>query len=208
MRAWSPILASLVLLGCHARFKRHAPDLAVMRAEVITLAGPDVDLGRVGGGTALALAYDIGQTLREAAIERSIAEKVDAEQVNDAFLDGFAATLGDGPPFAFDPDAPHVLRFELVDWGLESFGWGIDGRFNYDLIVHGYRSDGRKIYRARFSCQTGAGAVGWTENLPVAGPAHPDRIRNLDRRTVQAIFDEAARDCGRQVVERMRYHAG
>lgn len=198
----------LLAVGCHARFKKHASELDAMRVEVITLSGPDVDLGRTGGVGVLAMAYDVSQSIREGSIELAIAQKVDTESVNAAFLRGFTSALGDGPPVAFDPASGHVLQFELVDWGLETFGWGSPGVFNYDLVVHGFRDDNKKIYRARFNCRTTAGAAGWAERSPFIGADHPDKIRNLPDADVQAIFDATASSCGQQVVQKMRYHAG
>lgn len=202
------LLAIPLVVGCHARFKKHAPELGAMRAEVITVSGPNVNLGRAGGDSILALAYDISQSLREGGIAMSIAQKVDPESVNAAFLDGFSAALADGPPVAYDPSSGHVLQFELVDWGLETYGWGSPGVFNYDLVVHGFRDDNKKIYRARFNCRTNAGAAGWVEQSPFVGANHPEKIRNLPDAEVQAIFNATAADCGRQVVRKMRYHAG
>lgn len=171
------------------------------------MSGPSVVTPTLGGNDLISLAFDLAQTARAGSIARAIATKVDPEQVNRAFEAGLAEQLGDGPPFAYDPDADAVLQFELVDWGMEMWNFGSPGVFDYDLVVRGYRADGRRFYRARVRCATDAGVAGWVETSPFLRASNPEKIRNLPAAEVQGIFDATAMDCGRYAVARMRYHA-
>lgn len=208
MRTLLPLLAIPLLVGCHGRFKKHAPDLGSVRGEVITVSGPSVLLPRSAGTDVVSVVFDVTQTVREGNIAAHIADKVDPEQVNAAFLAGFQQQLGDGPPFAYDASAGNVLQFELVDWGMEMWGFGNPGVYTYTIAVHGYRADGKKIYRSSFSCATDAGTSGWVEMSPFVGADNPNKIKNLPAEQIQAIFDATAEDCGRQMVRMVRQHAG
>lgn len=205
---WLLPLSVLFLGACHARFKRQAASIGSIRAEVITLSGPSVVTPTLGGNDVVSVAFDLAQTVRAGTIAQAIAAKVDPEQVNQAFHQGLADQLGGGPPFAYDARAGDVIQFELVDWGMEMWGFASPGVFTYELVARGFKADGKRFYRARFRCVTDAGMAGWAEQSPFAGPDNPDRVRNLPPEEVQAIFDATAADCGRKVVARMRYHAG
>ncbi len=208
MRTVLSLLMIPLIVGCHARFKKHAPTLGAVRAEVITVNGPNVTLPSAGGDDVLSVAFDVAQTIRANNIASHIAKKVDPEQVNAAFIRGFSEQLGMGPPFAYDPGAGHVLQFELVDWGLTLWNFFSPGVYDYELVVRGFRSDGKQIYRARVRCTTDASGTGWAEMSPFAGNKNPNKIKNIPAEEIQAIFDATAEDCGRQAVRKIRSHAG
>lgn len=201
------LLGAALMAGCHGRFKRAAPNLGAVSVDMVAARGPSVALPMVGGDSPVSAAVNITQMVRQGNIAAHIAEKVDPEQVNQAFADGFAQALDDGPPFAFAPDAKNVLQFELVDWGMEIYGPFSPGVFNYDLRVRGYRGDGKLFYKTRVRCATDAGTQGWSEMTPF-GDNNPNRIKNLPAEDVQRIFDATAADCARQALLIVRQHAG
>ncbi|MEZ4322351.1 MAG: hypothetical protein R3F61_33065 [Myxococcota bacterium] len=209
-----PLLSLALVAGCHSRFKRVAPTVGVVRVEANTLGGPDVDLGRAyvsgggGLGDVLSSAYNITQMVREGNIAAHIAEKVRPDQVNAAFVHGFRESLGDGPPFGSTTEPGALLEFQLVDWGMELYGWGRPGVYNYEVVVRGYDANGKKMYRTSYQCYTDAGTTGWIEKSPFAGSSSPDSIKNIPAEQIQAIFDATAYDCGRQFVSILRKHAG
>jgi hypothetical protein len=208
------LLMVLALVGgCHSRFKKHAPTVGAVRVEAITMRGPNVNLGRSpvsGGGLigAAAAAYDITQMVREGNIASHIAGKVDSAQVNAAFVQGFREGLGDGPPFGTTEGEGGLLQFELVDWGLEMYGFASPGVYNYEVIVRGFRPDGKKMYRTSFQCFADAGTAGWAERNPFIGQNDPNAIKNIPAEQIQGIFDATAYDCGKQFVAVVRRHAG
>ena len=108
MRKLLPLLILPLVFGCHGRFKKNASTLGAARAEVITVRGPSVATPSSGGTGIVAAAFDITQAVRAGNIAAHISSKVDPEQVNDAFVRGFADQLGDGPPFAYDANARPV----------------------------------------------------------------------------------------------------
>ena len=120
MRKLLPLLILPLVFGCHGRFKKNASTLGAARAEVITVRGPSVATPSSGGTGIVAAAFDITQAVRAGNIAAHISSKVDPEQVNDAFVRGFADQLGDGPPF--DGQDAHARR-DALD-GLEVVGGG------------------------------------------------------------------------------------
>lgn len=213
MKPLLPLLCLALATGCHARFKKNAPTVGAVRVEAITMSGPDVDLGRAyvsGGGLAgaVAAAYNVTQMVREGNIAGHIAQKVRPDQVNAAFVQGFREGMGEGPPFGTTEERGALLQFELVDWGMELYGWGSPGVYNYEVIVRGFRADGKKMYRTSYQCYTDAGVTGWIEKSPFAGTKSEDAIKNLPAERIQEIFDATAYECGRQFVTVVRRHAG
>lgn len=201
------VLASILLTtGCHARFKRAAPSIDAVRADVYVSSLPTVTLPGVGGDDAVAAVVNITQSVRAGNIARHLRDKVDPDRVNAAFARGFAQALGTGPPFAHDGNAQHVLEYELVDWGLEIVSPVSPGVFTYSLRVRGVYPDGRRFYKSGVTCVTDAGMAGWSEMTPF-GDNNPNRIKNLPAQEIQRIFDETAADCAFQAVALLRKHA-
>lgn len=205
-RSFVLLAVALATTGCHARFKKAVSSIDAVRAEVTVNSVPTVVLPGVGGDSPVAAVVNITQSVRAGNIAAHIREKVDPDQVNRAFGDGFAYQLADGPPFAYDANAGHVLTFELVDWGLEIYGPTTPGVFTYSLRVRGYHPDGKKFYKTSITCVTDAGIAGWSEMTPF-GDANPNRIKNLPAAEVQAIFDRTAAECAGQTLAMMRHHA-
>lgn len=213
MTRWIPLLCVALLAGCHARFKKNAPNIGTARVEAITMSGPNVNLGRApvsGTGLvgAVSTAYNVTQMVREGNIAAHIAEKVRPDQVNAAFVAGFREGLGDGPPFATSEDARPLIQFELVDWGMELWGWGNPGVYNYEVIVRGFSAEGKKIYRTSYQCYADAGTTGWVEKSPFVGADNENSVKSIPAEEIQAVFDAAAYECGRQFVTVVRDHAG
>lgn len=198
----------LSITGCHARYKRLAPSIDAVRTEVAVNNGPTVTLPYVQGVSQddpIAAVVNITQAVRSVNTAAHLGRKVDPDQVNDVFQQQFAMELA-ATPFRHDPGAGDVLRFELVDWGLEVPTVNSPGVFNYRLRVRGYRADGSKFYRGSVNCVMDAGTSGWIEMTPF-GDNNPNRIKNLTAAEVQEIFDATAADCAGWTVDQLRRQA-
>lgn len=194
--------------GCHARFKKAAPAIDNVRIEVVNLGGPSVILPTSGSDSAIGAVLDITQAVRAGNIAGHIRDKVDPQQVNQAFADGFADRIGSGPPFGYAPDAGDVLQYELTNWGMRTVSFTAPGVYFYELRVRGYRANGKKFYRSGVHCATDAGTTGWLEMSPFGPDSNPQKIKNLPAERIQAIFDATAKDCASQAISRLRKHAG
>lgn len=207
-------LGSLLLgTGCHARFKKNAPTLGQVDAQVIINSGPSVYLGRLDSGDSLLanvvdLAVNVSQAINEVEVADRIQGAVDVSRTNEALERGFAKTLGDGPPFAYVLDnAPATVQMELVDWGMTAPFLGAQAQFDYTIRVRIYRSNGDRVYSARTQCSTGAGAppavsraLGLVSNIK--------QLETMSDADIQGAFDAVGEWCGQEIVRKMRKHAG
>lgn len=203
MRGTWLVVALAVLGGCHAKFKKAAPTLGAVRPQVVSVAtGPSIELG--GSGSAL---VDVVNGIRSVDVAEKLARQVRLEQVNDAFQAGLADTLGDGPPFGLTGDAgAPALQVEVVNYGLSIPQMGGAGTFVYQLRVRIYRPDGERVYSSSLSCGAGVGGadaisqvLGTRDNL--------GNVLEMRKKEVQAAFDAAGEQCGRELVTLMRKHA-
>lgn len=208
-----PLLALPLTLGCHAKFKKHAPTLGQVDAQVLINSGPSVYLGRMDSGDSLVanivdLAVNVSQAINEVEVADRIVNAVDLQSTNDAMERGFAKTLGDGPPFAYVlADAPAIVQMEIVDWGMTAPFIGAQAQFDYGVRVRIYKDDGERVYSSRTTCSTSAGAppavsraLGLVSNIK--------QIEQMSDADIQAAFDAVGEWCGQEVVRKMRKHAG
>lgn len=208
------LLGTAVLGGCHAKFKKEAPNLGAVRTQVIITGGPYVQLGMVDNATGntaadvLATGVNLYQGVKGLEVSSRIQEAVDVDKVNYAFQEGIAETLRQGPPFAYtdDPNAP-VLQLELESYGLYVPYLGAPGEFTYDMRVRIYKQDGDRVYKSRVDCSTGAGAP--EDVAVVLGTVNNvKQIKEMTDEQIQQSFDAIAKWCGAQLVAKMRKHAG
>lgn len=202
--AWALMITSTLLGGCHAKFKKHAPELGAVRPQVVPIAaGPSVVVGSSGNAV-----VDVVSGVRAIDVAEKLSRQVDVNKVNEAFQAGLAETLGKGPPFGLTdkPKAP-VLQVEVVNYGLTIPQMGGAGFFTYDLRVRIYDVDGERVYSTSTSCQVpvdGANAIsevlGMRDNL--------GNVMEMRKKEIQAAFDAAGDQCGRELVALMRRHAG
>lgn len=204
-RAWGLAIGAAALLtgGCHAKFKKVASSLDAVHPQVISVAtAPSITLGGTGNAV-----LDVVNGVRALDVAQKLSRQVALDQVNDAFQAGVAETLGAGPPFALteDDEAP-TLQVEVTNYGLIIPTMGGPGTFGYDLRVRIYQPDGERVYRTSLSCQVpigGANAIsqvlGTRDNL--------GNVLEMRRKEVQGAFDDAADQCGRQLVTQIRRHA-
>ncbi len=202
------LLAAVALslfTGCHGRFKRAAPDIQAVRAQVISDHGPSVNLG--GGQSDFAPIIGIVQGVNAVEIERKLNRSVNPDQMNAAFQEGLATGLAGGPPFRLtDREKAPLLQVEVVDYGIEVPELGVQGVFNYDLKVRLYDRDGRRVYKTRVSCESPVGdPKGISRALGTVNNAK--QVDEMRRKEIQAAFDEAAWMCGSELVTKMRKHA-
>lgn len=216
MSSRAPLALLLLLpaaLGCHAKFKKHAPDIDQVDAQVLINSGPTVYLGRLDSGDSLVanlvdLAVNVSQAINEVEVANRIARAVDLQASNEALERGFARTLGDGPPFAYVLDgAPARVQMEIVDWGMTAPFLGARAQFDYTVRVRIYLADGERVYSSRTQCSTGAGAppavsqaLGLVSNVK--------QLETMTDADIQAAFDAVSEWCGQEVVRKMRKHAG
>lgn len=199
--------------GCHAKFKKNAPTLGQVDAQVLITSGPSVYLGRLDSGDSLLanvvdLAVNVSQAINEVEVADRIINAVDLERTNQVMEGGFAKTLGDGPPFAYIPaDAPATVQMEVVDWGMTAPFLGAQAQFDYGIRVRIYKADGERVYSARTTCSTGAGAppavsraLGLVSNI--------NQLEQMSDQDIQAAFDAVSEWCGQEIVRKMRKHAG
>lgn len=199
----------LVLLtlasGCHGRFKRAAPALGDVRAQVLSEQRPSVRLGSAPGEVGMVV--DLVNGVKTVDVERKLQRSVDVDTMNAAFLEGLHDGLEGGPPFGLtDEKRAPVLQVEVMNYGLEVPSLGAQGVFTYDLRVRLYDRDGRRVYKTRLSCDTPAGdpkavsqALGTVNNAKT--------VDQMGRRAIQHAFDEAAWLCGSELTAKLRKHA-
>lgn len=209
MRSLLLALLTLPLVtGCHARFKANAPTLGAVQPQIHMVTQPNVQLGGVSDGSLLGDVVNVVQSVRSVEASRKLAERVDVESANAQFEQGLVDTLGDGPPFGTTYEkGSAMLQIEVRDMGMEVYGLGAPGVFNYDLFVQIFRADGKKVYRTRVSCTTAAGAPPavsqalWTVN-------NVKQLEEMTDEELQGAFDAVGYYCGGELVRKMRRHAG
>lgn len=214
----------LALLGCHAKFKKNAPDLHQVRVQIVTSGMPYVTLGRldtddyVAPGThvdpeveiAAEAAVDIVQTMNEMNLAGDLARRVDPAQLSQTMTQGLLETIQNGPPFALttDPQVTHTLQIEVISYGLNVPHLGAPGQFTFDVQARLYRGDtGKRVYSTSLSCDSAAGDP---EAAEVAFSV-VNNVRELDEMSdeqLQAAFNDMAHYCGTYFATQMRKHAG
>ncbi len=213
MPAPAMLLLLPLALGCHAKFKKNAPTLGQVDAQVLISSGPSVYLGRLNSGDSLVanivdLAVNVSQAINEVEVADRIVNAVDLQSTNEAMERGFAKTLGDGPPFAYVlADAPATVQMEIIDWGMTAPFLGAQAQFDYTVRVRIYKADGERVYSSRTTCSTSAGAppavsraLGLVSNIK--------QIEQMTDEEIQSAFDVVGEWCGQEVTRKMRKHAG
>jgi hypothetical protein len=207
----------LALLGCHAKFKKHAPTLGQVRVQIVNAGGPYVTLGKVYAGEhappvaqLAALAVNVAQTVNEIEVARDFAQRVDPRPLSDTMTQGLLETIQNGPPFALttDPQVKNTLQIEVLRYGLYVPYLGAPGQFTFDVEARLYRGDnGDRVYSTALSCDTAAGEP--STAAVVLGAVN--NVRELDKMSdeqLQATFNDMAYYCGTYFATRMRRHAG
>ncbi|MBN1337245.1 MAG: hypothetical protein JXB39_14900 [Deltaproteobacteria bacterium] len=212
------IATSLVLGGCHCKFKKVASTLGEVRVQALVTGLPYVHLGRIAPpanpdhAPVAAVAtgvVNVVQGVRETEQTARIARAVDHRAVNEALVAGIGETLGDGPPFAFSPvdQGGHVMQVEVRSWGLMVPYLGAPGEFTYDLRVRIYTVDGDRVYSSSTTCTAGVGQPDPT--AVVLGVVN--NVAELERMSDAQItdaFSQIAYWCGMELVRKIRQHAG
>lgn len=202
MRALMLLAALSSAGGCHARFQKYAPTLGAVRTQVLVPGSPTVSIGGTGNAV-----LDVANGLRSSEVAEKLRRQVEIEQVNAAFTRGLEETLGEGPPFGLtDKKKAPTLQVEVVNYGLYVPEMGAQGELVYDLDVHIYLPDGKRVYATSLRCETpvtGADAIsevlGTRDNI--------GNVLDLRKREIQAAFDAAGDECGDALVTLMRRHA-
>jgi hypothetical protein len=213
MRLFAVLALPLLLTGCHAKFKKEAPTLGEVRAQIVVTGEPYVELGKlsVGGDGVIAAAaavVNVVQEVKEVDQTKRIARAVKVDDVNEEFRTALADTLGDGPPFAYttDKDA-HLLQLEVLSYGLEVPSLGAAGVFTYDLRARIYKKNGDRVYSARTSCTTAAGNPSTMEQV-LGVVNNVKNLKEMSNAEINEAFKSVARWCGQDFVTKMRRHAG
>jgi len=209
LRTALAVILALSVTGCHAKFKKAAPNIDQVRTQTYAMTPPHVYLGKVVDDNPVGVIVNVAQGVNEVAIRRRIQDAVDPERVATALHQGLAEGLGHGPPFSWTDahDADATVQLEVANWGLEAFSLGAQGHFTYDVRVRIYQADGKRVYSARTNCDSEAGnphelsvALGLVSNV--------DQIMDMEDAEIQAAFDEVARWCGMEIAMKMRKHGG
>lgn len=204
----------LALTGCHATFRRHAPQIDSMRVQAFATTAPHVRLGRLQDPGLFSAAVDAYQGSQELRAERRLREAVEIGKINDALVSGVREALGDGPPFPYtdDPAAEATLQVEVLNYGLEVPFIGAQGTFEYDLRLRMYFEDPttsgipKRVYSARVNCNSAAGAP--TEVSLAFGTVNNVRqVEQMNEDEIQDAFEVVAEWCAWEVVRKMRRHA-
>ena len=219
MRTAIALLAtSLVLPGCHAKFKKYAPTLGEVRVQALVTGMPYVHLGRVAPvpdpehaplAAVAGEVVNVVQGVRETEQTARIARAVDHRAVNEALVAGFAQTLGSGPPFGYSPvdQGGNLMQIEGQSWGLMVPYLGAPGEFTYDLRVRIYTEAGERVYSSSTTCTAGLGQP--DAAAVVLGVVN--NVAELERMTDAQITDafaQIAHWCGMELVRKIRQHAG
>ncbi len=209
-----PILVVL-LAGCHAKFKREAPSVGNARVQMLQIGGPTVQLGYLDTSSDIPLiqaataVVNVVQAVRSYDVADRIGQAVRPDAVAGAFEQGFAQTLGSGPPFAYNDadEANAVLQIEILSYGVYVPYLGAAGEFTYDMRMRMYKSDGDRIYSAHHTCTASLGDPSVAERVfgVVNNVAELEKMGDSE---IQATFEGMARWCGEWFVARMRKHAG
>ncbi len=206
MKQMLPLL--LVLTGCHAKFKREAPELGAVRAQVVNTGAPSVQLGYTDGSSLVGAVVNVVQAVNSINQTDRIADAVQVPEVNAALVRGVGETLGSGPPFAFTDaaDAP-LLQLEMQDYGVYVPYLGAPGVFTFDVRVRIYKPGGERVYSARTECSIGLGdpdaaavAFGVVNNLGA--------LKDMTDAEINNSFVTVGSWCGQEIVRKMRKHAG
>ncbi len=203
MRPLILLVALVTTPGCHAKFKKFAPALGAVQQHLIVVGDPTVEIGTSGNAI-----VDVANGVRSGSVADKIARQVEMEQVNTAFSDGLGDTLGDGPPFGLtDRKRAPTLQIEVTNYGLYVPEVGAQGELVYDLRVRIYLPEGERVYSTSLRCETPVqGADALSEALGTRD--NIGNVMDLRKREVQAAFDAAGNECGRELVTMMRRHAG
>jgi hypothetical protein len=213
----------LALLGCHAKFKRNAPDLHQVRVQIVTTGGPYVTLGRLDSeayappgsvppevGMAAEAAVDIVQSINEYELAEDLARRVDPAQLSQTMTQGLLETIQNGPPFALttDPQVKHTLQIEVTSYGLTVPHLGAPGQFTFDVQARLYRGDtGKRVYSTSLSCDSAAGDPEAAE-VAFSVVNNVQELEDMSDEELQAAFNDMAYYCGTYFATRMRKHAG
>lgn len=202
-------LVMVLLLGCHAKFKKYASTLGTVKVQVVNTGGPYVQLGKVytDQPNLLTDVVNIVQDVRGLDLTTRIARAVQVAEVNDALASGYIETMGSGPPFGTAPDAQALLQLEVESYGMYVPYLGAPGQFTYTARAVVYKADGERIYRHRMTCTAGVG----DPNLAAVVLGAVNNAKQLDKLSdpeINAIFLDTARWCGSRFVLMMRQHAG
>lgn len=202
------LLALTLLPACHMRFKRMAPTLGPVHPEVHQVVQPNVQLGMMYDGGLVGDVVNVVQAGRSYELSRKLAERVDTDSTSAELERGVIDTVGEGPPFAITEEkGGSTLQIEVVDMGMEVYGLGAPGVFDYDLRVRIYRHDGKLAYKSRVSCTTAAGAPDavsamlWTVD-------NARQLEQMSDEDLQGAFDAVAYFCGGELARKLRKHAG
>jgi len=212
------LAASLVLPGCHCKFKKYAPTLGEVRVQALVTGYPYVRLGRLAGpvdpehapiAAVAAGVVNVVQGVREIEQTDRIARAVDLRVVNEALVGGFAEALGGGPPFAFSPadQGGNVMQIEVLAWGLDVPYLGAPGAFTYDLRVRIYTEEGERVYSSSTTCAAGAGSPGAAE-VVLGVVNNVAEIERMSDEEITSSFSSIAYWCGQELVRKIRKHAG
>jgi hypothetical protein len=208
MRRVAVLLTLGVLVGgCHAKFKKHAPQIEAARTTVHASQGLTVDLGMVNSDDLVGAFINTVQAVKSQKQSKDLQQKLHTEPLLDALEQGVGEALDGGPPFAWtEEDHTELLELEILKWGVAVPSLGDAGVFRLALRVRLYQTDGDRVYNARMSCTEALGSVSVAEEVFGA----VNNVRTLEAYSdddLQALFEGLAARCGDALVLRMRKHA-
>ncbi len=206
------MLASPLMGGCHAKFKKHAPTLGAVETKVYGVRQPTVNLGGSDlnqNNSILEDAVAIYQMGKEAELERRMIMAVDPDAVQWSLEDGVANSLGDGPPFAWVSDEGRnaVLQLEVAEYGMNVSSLGAQGDFTYLVKMRIYTPEAKRVYRARTRCSLPVGDPD-VFSRAFGGVNNVRQIKKMSDDQIQMAFEDMAKYCGDRIVAKMRRHAG
>jgi hypothetical protein len=208
------LLVCCSLMGCHSKFRRAAPDLDLVRLQVVTTGEVSADLGGIPAWTdsdlanAAILAANLVQHARAVDQADRIAHAVDVQDVNTELYRGIEETLAGGPPFGLtDQEDSPLMQLELLEYGLHVPYIGAAGRFTYTVRARIYDTSGQRVYRARLQCDTGIGDTRATSQI-LGISNNVKQLKSMSDAQINESFAAVARYCGQKFVVKMRRHAG
>lgn len=213
------LAAALVgLTGCHARYKKMSGRIGSVQPMVANPGEPMVDAGGLGDsditGTAVEDAVDVvvgvGVAVKAAKVQTRLQRAVEPEEVAAALESSILqAPAKRGLPHRISPEGKHLMRIEIVDYGVGVASSGPVVQTTISVRIDRKR-DGKRIYRATTSCEEPLAnmsdiAIPGAEQIRTLQALA--QVQELNRAELRAATLLGVERCGEQVVDKMVRHA-
>jgi hypothetical protein len=206
------------LTGCHARYKKMSRQIGSVQPMVGNPGEPVVDAGGLGDsdvtGTALEEAVDVvvgvGVAVKAAKVQTRLQRAVEPEEVAAALESSIAqAPAKRGLPHKISPEGKHLMRVEIVDYGVGISPSGPVVQTTISVRIDRKR-DGKRVYRATTSCEEPLATM---PNVHIPGVEQIrtlqalSQVEELTRKELGEATLLGVQRCGEQVVDKMVRHA-